>query len=187
MGGYSEHTVANVARIDKNQKRQHLLIEAFNLIKDRYPDWSLELWGETDFDLRYTEFCKSLVRKYGLSKRIRFCGTTDDVAGVLAKVSIFAFPSAFEGFGLALTEAMSMGLPAVGYRSAPAVNEIIEDGVTGYLCDDGVIPLSEALAVLMDDEQLRIEMGSAAKQAMIQFAEDNVWEQWDALIKRCIK
>lgn len=45
----------------------------------------------------------------------------------------FAFPSAYEGFGLSLAEAMSMGLPAVGYKSCSAVNELIVDGKNGFV------------------------------------------------------
>lgn len=61
------------------------------------------------------------------------------------ETDIFAFPSHHEGFPLALTEAMGVGIPAVGYRSCPAVNELIHDGEDGYLTDDGAAPFAEAL------------------------------------------
>ena len=59
-------------------------------------------------------------------------GSTNDVPDVLRQGDIFAFPSAYEGFGLSLAEAMSMGLPAVGYKSCSAVNELIVDGKNGF-------------------------------------------------------
>ena len=43
-----ENVIINVARIDGVQKRQHLLIEAFAKLKNKYLDWRVEIWGETD-------------------------------------------------------------------------------------------------------------------------------------------
>lgn len=96
--------------------------------------------------------------------------------------SIFGFPSAYEGFPLAMTEAMSAGIPAVAYRSCPAVNEIIRDSETGFLVDDGAEPLADALARLMEDENLRRRMGAAAKEDMKQYAAETIWNQWENLM-----
>lgn len=38
-------TIINIARLDKHQKRQHLLIEAFAMLSQKYPQWRVELWG----------------------------------------------------------------------------------------------------------------------------------------------
>ena len=110
-------------------------------------------------------------------------GTTTDVPSVLVKADIFAFPSAYEGFGLSLGEAMSMGLPAIGYKSCSAVNELIIDGETGILCDDGVTPLTEALERLMQDQSLRVTMGQAGRDRMKQFSPESIWGQWGNLLK----
>lgn len=62
--------------------------------------------------------------------------------------------------GICLAEAMTVGLPAVGYRSCHAVNEIIRDKGNGFLCEDGVEPFAEALRRLMSDEGLRKRWGT---------------------------
>ena len=82
----------------------------------------------------------------------------------LKVADIFAFPSNSEAFGLALTEAMAAGLPAIGYKSCPAVNEIIIDGYNGFLCDDGVDDFAEKMKVLMQNEELRKQMGKMLKK-----------------------
>ena len=105
----------------------------------------------------------------------------------MREADIFAFPSAFEGFGMALAEGMSVGLPAVGYKNCPAVNELIKDGETGFLCDDGVEPLAQALDKLMGDKELRVKMGKAAKADMAQYAPEKIWDQWDDLMKKVIE
>lgn len=101
----------------------------------------------------------------------------------LNESSIFAFPSSSEGMPLALIEAMSVGLPAIGYKSCPSVNELIIDGYNGFLCDDGIDDFAEKMKILMQDERLRKKMGENARESMKQFAPEKIWNQWEALIK----
>ncbi len=178
--------IINVARLDGRQKRQHLLIEAFAKIADRFPDWTLEFWGEEQNKTRYTKRLKSMIQKYHLEDRVFLKGNTSDVEAIYRRSSIFAFPSAYEGFGMALAEAMSAGIPAVGYRSCPAVNEIIRDGKTGFLVEDGAESLAEGLARLMEDENLRRRMGAAAKDDMKPYAAKNIWDQWENLMANIV-
>ena len=181
-----ENVIINVARFDKVYKRQYLLIEAFSLIATKYPNWKLEFYGDTDCDANYFKDIKRMVSERKLENRVLFKGTTINISQELFRAKIFAFPSSFEGFPLALTEAMSAGLPTIGYKNCPAVNELIKDGETGFLCDDGVEPLAQALDKLMGDRELRVQMGKAAKADMAQFAPEKIWNQWDDLIKKVV-
>ena len=172
-----------VARLTKNHKRPHLLIEAFALLASKYSNWDVELWGQEDRKI-YKKELNALISKLGLSERVTFMGATTNVPSVLVNADIFAFPSAYEGFGLSLGEAMSMGLPAVGYKSCSAVNELIIDGKTGILCDDGVEPFARALEKLMMSQELRIQMGQAGRERMRQFAPEIIWNQWELLLQK---
>lgn len=145
------HKILHVGRFSKGDKRQHILIGAFHLLQKDFPDWKLEFWGGTSDQNSYERECYELVQKYHLEERVQFKGTTHDVPEKLSQGSIFAFPSSEEGMGIALVEAMEVGLPAVGFRSYHAVNEIIQNGVNGILCEDGVEPFSEALRTLMEN------------------------------------
>lgn len=180
-----KNTIIMVARVDGKQKRNHLLIEAFNLIKGKYPDWKVEFWGEKDYDKQYYKKCTSLIEKYNLGNRIAFCGTTNNVLEKLQRAKICAFPSAYEGFCLAFTEAMAAELPCLGMRYAPSVNEIIINGYNGFLCDD-TKELAEKLACLMDDEALRKQMGINARESIKKYAPEIVWKQWEDLISSCV-
>lgn len=82
---------------------------------------------------------------------------------------------------------MSMGLPTIGYKSCSAVNELIIDGETGILCDDGVAPLTRALEQLMQDQNLRVTMGQAGRERMKQFSPESIWGQWEELLKTTSK
>ena len=181
-----QHKIIFVGRLNKNHKRPHLLLKAFVEVAEKYPDWILELWGAKDRANYYDEM-KRIITDAHLEKKVFFKGFTDNVPQVLREADIFAFPSAYEGFGMALAEGMSVGLPAVGYKNCPAVNELIKDGENGFLCDDGVEPLAQALDKLMGDKELRVQMGKAAKADMAQFAPEKIWDKWEELMKKVIE
>ena len=170
-----------VARLDKNHKRPHILIEAFAPLAKQYPNWTVEIWGAEDRKI-YKKELEYLIASNHLEKQVHLMGTTTDVPSVLQQGDIFAFPSAYEGFGMSLGEAMSMGLPAIGYKSCPAVNELIINGKTGILCDDGIKPFSDALEQLMNNQNLRAEMGKAGRIQMEQYAPQSIWNKWEELL-----
>lgn len=172
-----------VGRLSKNHKRPHLLIEAFAGLADEFPNWNVELWGAEDGKAYYKEL-QLLIKKHHLENRVFLKGPTNDVPSVLQQGDIFAFPSAYEGFGLALGEAMSMGLPAVGYKSCSAVNELIKDGENGYLCDNGVEPLRISMKRLMSNLSIRVSLGERARADMKQYSSEVIWDTWEILISQ---
>lgn len=182
-----ENVIITVARIDSQQKRQHLLIEAFNIVKNYYPTWKVKIYGETDYDKKYYSYCLNLIKKYNLEDKVIFCGTSNDICKNLKRSKIFAFPSSFEGFSLAMTEAMGVGLPVVGYKSCTSISEIVKDGYNGFLCDDGIEDFAAKLKCLMFDDKLRKQMGENARESMKAFAPEKIWNAWDTLIQEAVE
>lgn len=177
----AKYKIIFIGRLVRGHKRPHLLIEAFAQIAARFPDWSVEIWGAED-KCSYTDSMRRTIERAGLADRVRLMGTTHDVGAVLQTGDLFVFPSAYEGFGLTVGEALSMGLPAIGYQSCAAINELIKDGETGLLVADGVEPLAEAMARLMSDRELRIKMGAAAREDMRQYSAERIWSRWEQLL-----
>lgn len=177
-----QYKVVCVGRLGRNDKRQHLLIEAFAKIADKHPNWIVELWGSKQGTSYYTEL-QQMIKINNLQDRVFLKGTTNNILEVLRNADIFAFPSKTEAFPLALSEAMSAGLPAIAYKSCSGTNELLEDSKSGYLCDDGIDAFTGALNKLIEDKYLRIKMGNAAKESMKQFAPENIWNCWESLLK----
>lgn len=173
--------IINVGRIT-DDKRQLLLIQSFNLIKDAFPEWTLEIWGEVDYDPDYTKKIKNYISSNNLVNRCHLRGTTDDVISKLMDASIFAFPSRYEGWGLALTEAMSLGLPSIGCIECPAVNTLIKSGQNGILCDATAQSLADSMSLLIKNIELRHRLGSKASEDMLKYRPEIVWNAWDKLI-----
>lgn len=184
-GKKNQYKVVWVGKLNKKNKQPHILIQAFAEVVDRYPNWTLELWGDKHGEVYYKHL-QSIISKNNLEDRIFLKGTTKEIPNVLKGADIFAFPSAAEGFPLALGEGMSAGLPVIGFKSCTGVNELINDGVDGFLCDDGVDNFAAALDKLMGDQELRVKMGKAAKNSIAKYVPNLIWDKWESLIKSVV-
>jgi glycosyltransferase involved in cell wall biosynthesis len=174
------NTIICVSTIVSN-KNQMLLLKAFNLLKDKYKDWNIELWGQTSNE-KYEEQLKNFIQQNDLTNRVIFKGTTDAVDLELQKAQIFAFPTKYEGFSLALTEAMACKLPVVGLKTASCVNELVLDNKTGFLVDENPQDFANALDKLMQDEALRAQFGQTALKSLDKYSVESINRQWLDLI-----
>lgn len=173
--------IINVGRISK-QKQQLLIVEAFSQIAPTHPDWTLELWGEESENPAYSKQVRRAISKHRLEKQILLKGTTDKMQEKLLASSIFLFPSESEGLPLALLEAMTCGLPAIGRKDCPAVNSLILDNVDGLLTSKTPASIASALEHLMSSLLERKRMGEAARLKSFEFSPERVWGSWKELI-----
>ena len=121
-----------------------------------------------------------------MGKQILMKGTTHDVASIYQYADIFALPSAFEGFCLSMTEAMSAGIPVIAYQSCTGVNEIVRHGYNGLLAEDGVDSFSDMLKQLMDHPGERRQMGEAARASMQAYAPHKIYDQWENYLNQVV-
>jgi glycosyltransferase involved in cell wall biosynthesis len=77
---------------------------------------------------------------------------------------VFLFPSAMEGFGFTVAEAMSSGVPVVA-SDRGSIPELVADGESGFACDP-VAPerFVERLALLLSDPALREKFGAVGRE-----------------------
>lgn len=182
------YKIINAARLNKPQKRQHILIDAFARLAAEFPQWTVELWGGgNESGASYAEELQKRIREYSLEDRVFLKGESTHIIDEYIKGDIFCFPSAYEGFPLAMTEAMSAGLPPVVFKSCTAAAALIEDGKTGMLSDDGADALAQKLKQLMTDQGKRAEMGRNARKSMKDYCPEHIWDMWEDLIKQIVK
>jgi glycosyltransferase involved in cell wall biosynthesis len=92
----------------------------------------------------------------------------EKIAAILGKATVFAFPSLREGLPVSVLEAMASGVPVVGSDIA-GVNEIILDRQNGVLVPPKKPEaLAQAILALLNDENLRRELGKNARQLMVE-------------------
>ena len=177
------YKIIYISRISRNEKRQHLLIEAFKLLYNDFNNWSVEFWGPFD-DKKYADELNNLISKYNMNDRVKLCGATNNVEQVMRNADIFCFTSLYEGFPLSLGEAMSIGMPVVGIKECFAVNDLIKDGENGLLCYNNFIEIADKLQILMTNRALREKLGKSAHAEMCKYSSEIIWDEWDKLIKK---
>ncbi|ASC55862.1 glycosyltransferase [Vibrio vulnificus] len=182
----SRYRVMMHSRLDK-KKQQHLLIEAFSKICKEYPSWELVIFGGENTK-GYLAYLESIVEKAGITDQVTIFPATSEVEQELCKSDIFAFPSVHEeGWGLVLTEAMSVGLPCIGIRDTSAVRFLIESEDAGLLCANDVTDFSEKLKELMSSSELRVRYGANGRMGMEKYYADQVCMSWERLFDRVIE
>lgn len=174
-----KHIIINVARITP-VKNQELLIKSFSKIANKYPNWEINIWGNTD--KKYKAKLDILINELELNNKVVFKGITNQVLEELKNADIFAFPSLFEGFGLALGEAMSVGLPSIGLKIAPAVNELIINNKNGILTENNEDDFAKNLEKLILDANLRKKLGIKAKELVKNYTPEKIVSMWEDLI-----
>lgn len=156
------------------QKNFSSLLRIWKNVEYSHPDWRLQIWGDG--------WQEQLLRQEILSlklKNVRLMGHSDSLLKEMAKASIYAMTSVFEGLPLVLIEAMSVGLPIISYACPCGPKDIVTDGKDGIL-----IPMNDEctfareLCRLMDDETKRIDMGANAKEKAKLFSLDKIMNMW---------
>jgi glycosyltransferase involved in cell wall biosynthesis len=148
--------------------------------------WRLVVAGSEDFDRRHAGQVRRLVHRLGLGEAVRFFGHCRGAAlhRLLAESHLFCMPYAHEGFGIAILEAMSFGLPAIGCRTGAAA-ETIRPGENGFLLDpDDRQGLGPLIASLYHDRP-RLERMAAA--AVATFENRPRWQDGAAVIDRFLR
>ena len=163
------------------QKGYDLLIDCIALVKDNLLDWTIELYG----DGSDKEKLLNKINENGLDRIIYLKDNTTDVESVYASSSIYLSSSRYEGLPMVLIESQSCGLPAVSFDCPYGPSYIIIEGKTGFLVPLGdVKKMSEKILELINNEDLRIQMGKQAAIESSRFSEDKISEMWKILLER---
>lgn len=166
-----------VGRLNR-QKGFDMLVEAWALIEKEVPDWELDIYGQG----LLKDDLQSQIDKLGL-RNVNLRGFTNDVHKEYMESSLFFLSSRYEGFVLVLMEALATGLPIVSFRCKEGPEEIVDDGVNGFLVEKGNIQQFANCAIkLMKDEELLKQFASESKKDLARFDIKSVVYQWVELL-----
>jgi len=172
------------------QKGSDVFVAAMCRLLPRHPDFTAVMVGAITADqIGFANGLKRQIEAAGLQSRIVISGELEieEVQRWYRRLTIYAFTSRNEGFGLTLIEAMSAGAALVAAR-AGAAELVVEDGVSGVLTPPGdVDALVAALEPLMRDPVAAAAMGARARQRVLeQFSldaeADRIAEVYRALV-----
>src|SRR4030081_1105590 len=153
------------------QKGSDVFVDAMCRLLPRYPDFTAVMVGAiTTEHLAFANDLRKRIEAAGLQSRIVITGELEieDVQRWYQRLTIYAFTSRNEGFGLTLIEAMSSGAALVAAR-AGAAEFVVEDGVTGVLTPPGdADALVAALEPLMRDPVSAHAMGKRGRARVLE-------------------
>ncbi len=174
----SSFIIMLVGRLDC-YKGHYELIQAFSTLAQKFPKWSLEIYGEGP----EKDNLEKLIAKHSLQECAFLKGVSSPIQKELKRASLFAFPTHYEGFSNALAEAMALGLPVVA-SNCDGNLELVEHEKNALVFPVGdVDKLAEQLSLLMSDAELRVTLGKAARQSIKKFAPEKIYKMWDEVIE----
>lgn len=157
------------------------LIRAFAIVADKRPDWRLRLYGSGPEERRL----RALVQELELHNHVYFMGVTPDLPGEFAKASIIAVPSRQEVLGMGVIEALSCGVPVVGFDGVRGPRSFLRPGRDSVLVpegDDEIESYAGALLGLVDDERRRMALAAGALESAAAYAAPAVVGRWQELM-----
>lgn len=151
--------IGNAGRLVE-QKGQKNLIEIARILKTKGLDFKLLIAGEGPLH----EQLQIMIDQYHLHKQINLLGFVEDMKTFMAQIDIFVSTALWEGFGFVLAEAMAAQKPVLGFNLS-SNPELINDGENGFLIKpQNLGEFAEKLALLINDDSLRDQMGKKAYQ-----------------------
>ena len=173
---FKKHDVMMLCRMDEKAKKISRALKIWKQIEERdsHADWTLTIVGGGP-DLQYY---KELASKLHLC-RVSFEGRQEDALSYYKRASIFMMTSAYEGWGLTLTESQQMGVVPMAFASYSSLPDIITDGVNGFIIPDGRLDIYVSkLSYLMDHEKERQAIAEVAIDSCHRYELDKVCDMW---------
>lgn len=178
--GIREDRIVCVARLEK-AKNIAMLIRAFNVFRESYPNYILELYGVGTQE----EELRSLVANLNLEQQVHFKGFSKTIHEQILKARMFVLPSDYEGIANAMLEALAIGLPTI-CTDCPAYGGrlFIEQKYSGFLIPVGdEKQLIDKMLVLASDDNLSQTFSKNSISIREILNEANIIGQWRKVIE----
>lgn len=175
--------VISVGRLSV-EKGFDMLVDAWKIVAEKFPDWHLSVYGKGDEEKNL----KEQINRLGLNNNITIHAPVLNIKDKYAESSIYVLCSRYEGLPTALLEAMSCGLPSVAFKCMNDPEDMIEDGVDGFLVKkNNINELADRICYLMEDKERRTDMGSKARLRTDEYSIERVMQKWITLFEQLKK
>ncbi|UWU16941.1 glycosyltransferase family 4 protein (plasmid) [Rhizobium sullae] len=179
-----EKLILGVGRL-AGVKRFHVLIEAWPHLEQTFPDWRVEIYGDGPEKANL----QSLINRHGLKDKIFLKGVTSLIGDIYLKASVLCHPAEYEGFPLAVCEALAHGLPVIGFSDCSGVNSLVHHNTNGILIEAGtnrVNSMQSALAELLPDRERLSRFSAASPGSVAQYRPDLIYDKWERVVSELV-
>lgn len=165
------------------QKGYDVLLEAWKIVENRYPGWSLHIYGSCDGGNGEYDVLNNIIKQATLQSVVLHPATSDIYSHYLES-DFYVMSSRYESFGLVLIEAMSCGLPIVSFNCKYGPASIVKDRETGILVpSNDVKKLADAICSMIEDEEMRQQMSINARLESKKYLSENIMPLWHEFYK----
>ena len=176
---YDRYRLITASRL-ASEKHIDLLIRAVSIAQKRNPKISLDIYGEGN-----RSSIEEVIQEINSSDYIHIMGH-HSLDGVYQSYGLYVSASTSEGFGLSIMEAISEGLPVVGFEVDYGNTAMIESGVNGLLLpygnsDQDIINLADAIIQILECEHYDMYRRASLQKAQT-YEESVVRELWRELL-----
>jgi N-acetyl-alpha-D-glucosaminyl L-malate synthase BshA len=125
-----------------------------------------------------------VAKQLGISDRIKYLGNYENVETIIPCADLVIQPSEHESFGLVPLEAMACKVPVIATASG-GITEVIEHGISGYLCEVGDIEhMAQCAIEILTNETLARDMGlKGQERALTGFRRDDAVDQYEEVYR----
>ncbi|MCX6809652.1 MAG: glycosyltransferase family 4 protein [Candidatus Berkelbacteria bacterium] len=164
-------------------KNYENMIKAFDFILKKCPDLNIHYQIIGDGPLK--DKLESLIKKLNLEEKVHILGKIENVGERMQHFSIFVNASLSESFGLAVGEAMAVGLPIIA-SNIDSLKDLVQ-GAGLFINPRNPYDISEKIIELLNDENKREKMGKIGKErTKNHFSEENMISKTLALYKKVL-
>jgi len=159
------------------------LIESWSKIAKKYPDWSLEIYGDGEID--YIESLRLLISKNDLASSMSIHCSIPDITRKMLDSRIYAMSSLTECFPMVLLEAMQARMAVIAFDCPTGPRNIIDNYKTGILIEDNNIhEFAASLERLINNEALAQELADNGFIESQQYDTGTVMKKWNVLVDK---
>jgi len=165
-------------------KGYEYLIEAWKIVHQKHPDWTLDIFGSGEMH----DNVKMWIEENNLTDTMIMNEPTNNIMEEYHNSSICIISSRYEGFSMVMLEAMASGVPCVSFDCPFGPRNIIRNGEDGILVEYlNSQALADNICKLIENTALRKELGAAARINILRFTQDEVMKKWTTLFDTIIK
>lgn len=165
-----------------------LLIEAWGMIASKYPDWTLDIAGESHRGDYYVNELQRMIKENHCEGSCRLSGFHKNMTEYFGDSEIFVLSSRYEGFGLVLIEAMSQGCACIAADYRGRQSEMILDESMG-LCipPSDVQAMSAAIERMITDNEYRAKVQKNAIMRSKAYSPDLIERKWETILSKVVQ
>lgn len=175
--GLTNHVFLAVGRLT-SQKGFDIMLKIWRIAENKIQNWKLLIVGSGEDE----NILKEMVQKFNLC-RVEFIPNTSEIAKYYLSSSCYLMTSRYEGFPMVLLEAQSFGLPVISYNCKTGPDEIIKNGVNGFIVrENDVSTFINSMKKIAESHDLLVKLSNGACSEISKYNTNVIVEKWERLI-----